>query len=31
MPLDSHYTAQTFKSVGTRPLRPDGLDKDNAV
>lgn len=27
MPLDSHYTAQTFKSVGTRPLRPDGLDK----
>ena len=27
MPLDSHYTGQAFKSVGTRPLRPDGLDK----
>ena len=27
MPLDTHYTGQTFKSVGTRPLRPDGVDK----
>ncbi len=27
MPLDSHFTGQSFKSVGTRPLRPDGLDK----
>ena len=27
MPLDSHYTGQSFKSVGTRPLRPDGVDK----
>ena len=27
MPLDAHFTGQSFKSVGTRPLRPDGLDK----
>ncbi len=27
MPLDSNYTGQSFKSVGTRPLRPDGIDK----
>ena len=27
MPLDSHHTGQSFKSVGTRPQRPDGLDK----
>ena len=27
MPLDTHYTGQIFKSVGTRPLRPDGIDK----
>ena len=27
MPLDTSYTGQSFKSVGTRPLRPDGLDK----
>ncbi len=27
MPLDTSYTGQTFKQVGTRPLRPDGVDK----
>ncbi len=27
MPLDTSFTNQTFKSVGTRPLRPDGIDK----
>jgi CO/xanthine dehydrogenase Mo-binding subunit len=27
MPLDTAYTGQQFKVVGTRPLRPDGLDK----
>ena len=27
MPLDSHLTNRAFKSVGTRPLRPDGVDK----
>jgi CO/xanthine dehydrogenase Mo-binding subunit len=27
MPLDASYTGRDFKSVGTRPLRPDGLDK----
>ena len=27
MPLDTSFTGQTFKSVGTRPLRPDGIDK----
>ena len=27
MPLDASYTGQSFKSVGTRPLRPDGIDK----
>ena len=27
MPLDTHFTNQVFKSVGTRPLRPDGIDK----
>ncbi len=27
MPLDASYTAKSFKSVGTRPLRPDGIDK----
>ena len=24
---DVHFTGQKFKSVGTRPLRPDGVDK----
>ena len=27
MALDTAYTGQTFKQVGTRPLRPDGIDK----
>ena len=27
MPLDTNYTGQTFKQVGTRPIRPDGIDK----
>ena len=27
MPLDTSYTGQIFKQVGTRPLRPDGIDK----
>ncbi|MCB1461825.1 MAG: xanthine dehydrogenase family protein molybdopterin-binding subunit [Nitratireductor sp.] len=27
MDFDPSYTAQQFKSVGTRPLRPDGVDK----
>ncbi|MGB8621615.1 MAG: xanthine dehydrogenase family protein molybdopterin-binding subunit [Paracoccaceae bacterium] len=27
MGFDPSYAAQKFKSVGTRPLRPDGLDK----
>ena len=27
MPLDTSYTGQKFKVVGTRPLRPDGVDK----
>ena len=27
MPLDASYHAKSFKSVGTRPLRPDGIDK----
>lgn len=27
MVFDPKYTGQTFKSVGTRPLRPDGFDK----
>ncbi len=27
MPLDTSFTNQTFKQVGTRPLRPDGVDK----
>ncbi len=27
MPLDASYTGQKFKVVGTRPLRPDGVDK----
>jgi len=27
MPLDTSYTGQKFKLVGTRPLRPDGVDK----
>ena len=27
MPLDTHFTNQKFKQVGTRPLRPDGVDK----
>ena len=27
MPLDKHFTNQKFKLVGTRPLRPDGIDK----
>ncbi len=27
MPLDTTYTGQKFKLVGTRPLRPDGVDK----
>ena len=27
MSLDTAYTGQKFKSVGTRPVRPDGIDK----
>ena len=27
MDFDPKYTAQQFRSVGTRPLRPDGVDK----
>ena len=27
MPLDTNFTNQKFKQVGTRPLRPDGVDK----
>ena len=27
MGFDPKYTGQAFKSVGTRPLRPDGFDK----
>ncbi|NND93103.1 MAG: xanthine dehydrogenase family protein molybdopterin-binding subunit [Granulosicoccus sp.] len=27
MSADTRYTGQEFKSVGTRPLRPDGIDK----
>ncbi len=27
MPLDTSFTGQRFKVVGTRPLRPDGMDK----
>lgn len=27
MTADTSYTGQTFRSVGTRPLRPDGIDK----
>ena len=27
MALDTSFTDQDFKTVGTRPLRPDGLDK----
>ena len=27
MNFDASYTGQKFKSVGTRPLRPDGVDK----
>lgn len=27
MTNDTQYTGQKFKSVGTRPLRPDGIDK----
>jgi CO/xanthine dehydrogenase Mo-binding subunit len=27
MPLDTSFTGQKFKVVGTRPLRPDGIDK----
>ena len=27
MALDTNYTGQTFKQVGTRPIRPDGIDK----
>ena len=27
MALDQKYTDQKFKLVGTRPQRPDGLDK----
>jgi CO/xanthine dehydrogenase Mo-binding subunit len=27
MPLDTSFTGQSFKVVGTRPLRPDGVDK----
>jgi CO/xanthine dehydrogenase Mo-binding subunit len=27
MGTDAKYTARTFKSVGTRPVRPDGIDK----
>ncbi|MFK7992799.1 MAG: xanthine dehydrogenase family protein molybdopterin-binding subunit [Granulosicoccus sp.] len=27
MNAETKYTAQDFKSIGTRPLRPDGIDK----
>jgi CO/xanthine dehydrogenase Mo-binding subunit len=27
MPLDASFTNQKFKLIGTRPLRPDGIDK----
>src|SRR4029078_8823921 len=27
MAYDTNYTGQKFKVVGTRPLRPDGVDK----
>src|SRR5262245_31181136 len=27
MPYDTTYTGQKFKVIGTRPLRPDGVDK----
>ena len=27
MPFDTQFTGQKFKVVGTRPLRPDGIDK----
>ncbi len=27
MPLDTAFTGQKFASVGTRPIRPDGIDK----
>ena len=27
MSFDTQFTGQKFKSVGTRPLRPDGIDK----
>ena len=27
MPLDTSFVQKTFKQIGTRPLRPDGLDK----
>ena len=27
MTTELRYTAQDFKSVGTRPVRPDGVDK----
>ncbi|MDP9136821.1 MAG: xanthine dehydrogenase family protein molybdopterin-binding subunit [Pseudomonadota bacterium] len=27
MPLDTGFTGQRFKLVGTRPLRPDGMEK----
>ncbi len=27
MNFDARYAAQSFKSVGTRPIRPDGVDK----
>jgi CO/xanthine dehydrogenase Mo-binding subunit len=27
MPDDASYTGQKFKIIGTRPLRPDGIDK----
>ncbi len=27
MPLDNSFTGQKFKVIGTRPLRPDGIDK----
>ena len=27
MSFDAGYQSKSFKSVGTRPLRPDGVDK----
>ena len=27
MPLDTSFVSKKFKQIGTRPLRPDGLDK----